>query len=51
MLDLMEDFLAGCSCPESRLEKQISGFYAHVGSIASPDAVHVLPCSLPLPQI
>lgn len=45
MLGLMEDFLAGCSCPESPLENRISGFYAHVGSISSPDAIHVL-CAL-----
>lgn len=51
MLGLMEDFLAGCSCPESPLKMRISGFYAHFGSIASPDAAHVLPCSLSLPQI
>lgn len=45
MLGLMEDFLAGCSCPESPLENRISGFYVRVGSISLPNAIHVL-CAL-----
>lgn len=45
MLGLMEDFLAGCSCPESPLEKRISQFHADIGHIASPNAVHALFCS------
>lgn len=41
-LGLMEDFLAGFSCPESPLENRISGFYTHIGSISPAGAVRVL---------
>lgn len=51
MLGLMGDFLPGCSCSECPLEKRMSGSYAYIGSIASPSAVRVLSCSLPLLQI
>lgn len=42
ILGLIEDFLAGCFCPERPLEKRISGVYTHLGNIYSPDAIHVL---------
>lgn len=42
MLVLMEDFLAGCCCPESPLENRISGFPAHISNISSSSAIHVL---------
>lgn len=42
MLVLMEDFLAGCCCPESPLENRISGFHAHISNISSFNAIYVL---------
>lgn len=38
----MEDFLAGCCCPESPLENRISGFHAHINNISLSNAIHVV---------